>query len=269
MKPAVTTKAAELLALSRGNSVRPLRFPPTLSPQSLEEGYAIQIAAARLRNSPLAGYKIGLTSAESQHSMGAEEPIAGRLAVVDLHRSPARVHLGSQHLRIVEAEVVFEIGRALLPGQAPFTEIAVADAVRSVFAGIEICDSRFSSRDDLPLEHLVADNSNADLLVVGEPLADWREPEFANLPIKLTRQDRPVVTGSPGRVLGHPLSALTWLANWLAARGEGLIGGQLIASGTCTGMVETAFADVVVATFGSHAKVAVELVAQNVSEVEL
>lgn len=269
MKPAVTIRAAELLASSRGNRVRPLRFPPGLSPQSLEEGYAIQDAAARLRNSPPGGFKIGLTSAESQRSMGAAEPIAGRLAVVDLHRSPTRVVLDPHHLRIVEAEVVFEIGRGLLPAQAPFTETAVADCVRSAFAGIEICDSRFSSGEDSPLASLVADNSNADLLVVGEPLADWRDPDFASLPITLTRQDRPAQAGSPGRVLGHPLRALTWLANWLAARGEGLSGGQLVASGTCTGLAEAAFADVVVATFGTHAKVAVELVSQGASEVKL
>ena len=268
MTPAVTIRAAELLASARANRMRPLRFPPALAPSSLEEGYAIQIAAARLRNSPLAGYKIGLTTADSQRSMGAAEPIVGRLAAVDLHRSPARIHLGSQHLRIAEAEVVFEIGRALPAGQAPFTERAVADAVCSVFAGLEICDSRFSSPDDLPLPQLVADNSNADLLVVGDSIRDWRESGFAGLPIELTRQDRPALAGSPGRVLGHPLTALTWLANWLAARGEGLMAGQLIASGTCTGMAEMGFVDSVVATFGSHAKVAVELVSRKLSEVD-
>ncbi len=268
MKPAVTMRAAELLALARRNRVRPLRFPPALSPHSLEEGYAIQVTAARLRNSTPAGYKIGLTSAESQRSMGVVEPIAGRLAAVDLQRSPARIHLGSQHLRIVEAEVVFEIGRALPPEEAPYTELAVADAVRSAFGGIEICDSRFSSADDSSVAQLVADNSNADLLVVGDPLVDWRRPGFESLPVTLTRQDGTAVTGSPGRVLGHPLRALTWLANWLAARGEGLTAGGLVASGTCTGMVETAFTDTVVATFGAHARVVVELVSQKASEVE-
>ncbi len=200
--------------------------------------------------------------------MGVAEPIAGRLAAVDLHRSPARIHLGSQHLRIAEAEIVFEMGRALLPEQAPFSEPTVADAVRGAFAGIEICDSRFSSRADLSVAHLVADNSNADLLVVGDPIAGWREPGFTSLPVSLTRQEGPMVTGSPGRVLGHPLRALTWLANWLAARGEGLRVGELVASGTCTGMAETEFADRVVATFGTHAKVAVELVSHNASKVE-
>ncbi len=262
MIPALTIRAAEFLTLSRNSKVRPPRLPPELSPQSLDEGYRIQTAAARIRNLPLAGYKIGLTSAESQRSMRASEPIAGRLDVVDLRLSPTCVHLDSKHLRIVEAEVVFEVGRTLLPKQAPFTELEVADVVRRVLAGIEICDSRFS-RDDGPLEHLVADNSNADLLVMGEPLTHWREPEFASLPIRLSRSDGSVVTGSPGRVLGHPIVALTWLANWLAARGESLTEGQVIASGTCTGMTEAAAADTVEATFGTQAKVAVELVSQN------
>ena len=36
--------------------------------------------------------------------------------------------------------------------------------------------------------------------------------------------------------LGHPLEALTWLANDLSRRGYGLLAGQVVTTGTCTGM---------------------------------
>jgi 2-keto-4-pentenoate hydratase len=57
--------------------------------------------------------------------------------------------------------------------------------------------------------------------------------------------------------------AVTWLANWLARRGESLKRGQLISSGSCTGMNEVAADDVVVATFGSGAQVRVELAVES------
>jgi len=35
--------------------------------------------------------------------------------------------------------------------------------------------------------------------------------------------------------MGHPLTSLTWLANWLRERGLGLAAGEIVSTGTCTG----------------------------------
>ena len=50
---------------------------------------------------------------------------------------------------------------------------------------------------------------------------------------------------------------MTWLANWRAQRDEYLQQGQLISSGSCTGVVEADADDIVVATFGTGARVSV------------
>jgi 2-keto-4-pentenoate hydratase len=54
------------------------------------------------------------------------------------------------------------------------------------------------------------------------------------------------------------VKAVAWLANWLRARGESLKAGDLIASGSCTGMTEVARDDAVIAEFGGGARVAVD-----------
>ena len=143
-------------------------------------------------------------------------------------------------------------------------ERRVARSVSGAFAGIEICNSRFSDVDAVPLADIVADNSNADLLVVGPRLSDADMQSLANLPVTLACTGGKV-TGSTSRVLGHPVASLTWLANWLAERGEGLQRGQLVASGTCTGITEFAASDLLVATFGIDTVVAAELVPENIS----
>lgn len=251
-------RAAELLVWSRRQGAPLPALPPDLAPETLEHGYDIQLAAFRLRASSLAGFKIGLTSAEAQRAAGAVAPIVGHLACGDILRSPARVAAGQQHLRIVEAEIILEMDHDLDAGDLPFTESQVEQSIRTAFAGIEICNSRLSNTDDPPLASVVADNSNADLLVVGEPLADWSYETLANLSVTLAHRRGPVVQGSTHRVLGHPLKSLTWLANWLSARGEGLRRGQLIATGSCTGITEAASDDRVIATFGGAARAAVE-----------
>lgn len=252
------TKAAELFSWSRRVGA-PIRIVPgDLLPKNLEEAYQIQIATVRLRGMGTAGFKVGLTNAEAQRGAGAAAPIAGRLVSADILRSPARIALPRDHLRIVEAEVVFEVGCTVSAADAPLSEADVYRCVRAAYAGIEICNSRLSCSVDAPLPAIVADNSNADRLVVGDRLTDWTVEALADARVTLTQRGQPAIDGTSRRVLGHPLKAVMWLVNWLGTRGEGLKEGDLIASGSCTGMTEVAPDDAVSATFGGTARVSVE-----------
>jgi 2-keto-4-pentenoate hydratase len=105
----------------------------------------------------------------------------------------------------------------------------------------------------------VADNSNADLVIVGDPLEKWDAETLADMPVMLELRGKPAVKGTTGHVLGQPLRSLTWLANWLTRHGEGLKSGQLVASGSCTGMTQIGTDDLVVAKFGDRAQVRVEI----------
>lgn len=251
-------RVAELLLWSRKNHQRQPGLAEDSTPDDLQQAYEIQSAVFRLRHAPLSGFKIGLTNHSAQRAMGASEPIVGRLGLPDMRRTHSRIELPATHLRIIEAEVIFEMGADLPPDRGPYTEDRVAASVRCAYAGLELCDARLADRDDTPLTHLVADNSNADLVIVGDPLENWDAATLASLPVKLEVRGKPPVHGSTGNVLGQPLRSVTWLANWLARHGEGLTSGQLIASGSCTGMTRIGTDDLVVATFGDRAQVRVE-----------
>ncbi len=257
-------KAAELLFWSRQNKWRLEGLPPHLAPGDLNEAYQIQQAAAELRPLPNAGFKIGLTSASSQQAAGAAAPIIGRLAHADVRRSQTRIALRQSHLRVVEAEVIFELGSDLPVARAPYTVEQVAASIGAAFAGIEVCDTRFANSDDLPLALIVADNSNADLVVKGDRLTEDHIKALGNLPVTLELKGKPAIRGSTANVLGHPLRSVTWLVNWLGQRGENLRRGQLICSGSCTGITEAAADDIVAATFGTDARVSVEFALEGI-----
>lgn len=255
MTPAKTTQAAQLLLRARRTNVPLSELPMELRPADIMAAYAIQRTVARLRGLEIAGFKVGLTNIRAQSAMGTTEPIVGRLAVADIRRSPARLRVTEP--RIVEAEVIFEVAHDLPPALAPFTSERVAEALGSAYAGIEVCASRFTS-DDVSIADVIADNSNAEFLVIGEPLPSSVMSRLTDLPVTLLRRGQEPVQGSTANVLGQPLLSVTWLANWLARQGEGLSRGQLIASGSCTGMVEAARDDLVVARFGTVAQAIVE-----------
>ncbi len=257
------SRAAELLAWARKSATRLPPLPPDLTPRDLNEAYEIQSAAALLRPMPHAGFKLGLTNEEAQRAADTFAPIVGRLGLPDIHRGPAKIALPENHLRIVEAEVIFEIGRDLPAGYAPFSEQRVRASLSRAFAGIELCNTRFDTSVEPSLACVVADNGNADLIVVGDALTEGDLDSLGNLSVTLRRRGKPDIHGSTQKVLGNPLRALTWLANWLARRGESLKRGQLISSGSCTGMTEVAADEVVVASFGSGAQARVELSLEN------
>ena len=122
-------RAAELLLWSRNNHTRLQGLPPDLIPRDLEEAYGIQAAVMSLRGSPLAGFKLGLTNEKAQRAADTFAPIVGRLAANDVYRGSARIALPEKHLRIVEAEIVFELGSDLPAGHAPYSEQRVLASV--------------------------------------------------------------------------------------------------------------------------------------------
>jgi len=257
------SRASELLLWSRNNQTRLPGLAVDLAPRDINEAYEIQLAVALLRPMPNAGFKLGLTNEAAQRAADTFAPIVGRLAAPDIRRSQSIIQLPEKHLRIVEAEVIFELGTDLPAGQAPYTEQRVMASVHRTFAGIELCNTRFDESFDPPLTFVVADNSNADLIVVGDALSAEELGCLDNLSVTLQRRGEPDIKGSTRNVLGNPVRALTWLANWLARRGESLKRGQLISSGSCTGMTQAAADDVVIATFGAGARVCLELALEN------
>jgi len=255
MNPSSIAMAASTLLHCRQQQVRVASLASKCTPATLAEGYEIQQAVAQLRPKPLIGYKVGLTNERAQREAGTHEPIVGQLFAPDIVHSGATLLPAHSQMRAVEAEVTFQLGATLDPAAAPFKRSQVHSSIRDAFASIEVCDSRFVNCDDLTLPCIVADNSNAGALVLGESIAWRHESDFDSLGVALSRGHTVVAEGSTNNVLGNPLESLCWLANWLAARDIPLEAGQLVATGTCTPIITGMPGDHFVALFGTGAQV--------------
>lgn len=227
---------ADRLAAAR-SAGRPIeRLDASLRPASVEAGYAVQAAVRIQTDAAAAGYKIGLTNIGAQRAFGADAPMAGVLAARDVLASPATLQADA-FPRFAEAEIVFVIGQAFEPAEAPFSDEEVRSRIAGAHAGIELCSTRYAW-DEVSLPELIADNANAGSLVVGAQLPNWREIDLTDLPVVLRRSGHAETHGSTSAVLGDPIRAVTWLANWLSSRGERLEAGCVVASGSCTGVIE-------------------------------
>ena len=212
-------------------------LPPELAPHDAEEAYAIQdcyVARRAERLGAIAGYKIALSNPEMQRFVGVDQPQAGVMLASTLHRTPARVRAADYVRLIVEFEIAAEMAADLPAADAPYTRERIAAFVRSVMPAIELADDRNADYAELarhPLE-LIADNGWNEGAVLGMPIENWRAIDLAALRGVATINGRVVGEGTGAAAMGHPLAAVAWIANHLAAHGRGLVYRDVVITGS-------------------------------------
>ena len=180
------------------------------------------------------GYKLGLTSRNKQQAMGVDAPLYGRVTsgMIATYGEPVRLDRFI-HPR-VESEIAFLLARDVEP---PATVTSVLAATDVVFGAVDVLDSRYEGFR-FSLEDVVADNASAGGFYLG-PIARRPEelPDLRLLGCVVRVDGEVAMTAAGAAVMGHPAASVAWLANQLAAEGEGLRAGQLIFSGGVTAPV--------------------------------
>lgn len=212
--------------------------PFTDSHPDLDEaaGYRVQDRTLALRierGERVEGIKLGLTSKAKQQRMKVETPIIGW--ITDAHRLPSGEPIAPGrfiHPR-VEPEIFVTLERDL---KGPVTADQVRGAIGSVYAGLDVIDSRY--RDfRFTLGDVVADNASGAGFIVG-PVARRVDEIDLLLEAVVVEVDGTVVdTATGAAILGHPLEAVAAGVNLLARRGLGLKAGDTVLAGALTDAV--------------------------------
>ena len=235
-----TEDAAERIAEARIALAALDLLPETIRPADEAAAYAVQAKVherlAANRYGRRIGWKIGCTTPVMQTYLGIPNPCGAGVFEGTRHASGATISAaGFRHVGI-ECEIAVRLARDLPATAAPFTAQSVAEAVESVMAAIELVDDRYADWRKTDTPTLIADDFFAAGCVLGQPLAFADAPDLGTV-VGVTRiNDVEVGRGIGADVLGHPLNALAWLANSLAARGEMLRAGEIVLTGS---LVET------------------------------
>ncbi len=224
-----TERLAALLIAARKSGQAIAALPRELVPASPEEAYAVQMAAAPGIGT-IAGWKVGAGSPTA-------EPNAAPLFAALMAPSPVTWPAKRFHRLGIEGELAFRLGRALPPRATPYGEDEVWDAVASLHVAIELVDSRFAEFPALDKLALLADNQSNGAFCYGPAIPDFRGIDFLRQPASLVIDGREAASAVGGNAAGHPRRLLAWLANHCARRGRGLAVGDIVTTGTHTGLV--------------------------------
>ena len=240
MTPEAIAHAAALLCAARIERRRLDRLPEACRPVDEASAYAVQDALhARLTAAcwgAQAGHKIGCTTPVMQRFLNIAHPCAGGVfAPTAQQERGAFRHANFLHVG-VECEIAVRLAQDLPAARTPYDRHAFADAVGACMAAIEVVDDRYEDYRSLDTPTLIADDFFNAGCVLGAPVETWRELDLAALRGRMSINGVEVGTGRGGDILGHPLEALAWLANALAARGQHLKAGEVVLLGS---VVET------------------------------
>ncbi|OLO37007.1 hypothetical protein BTR23_14795 [Alkalihalophilus pseudofirmus] len=180
----------------------------------------------------LMGYKISMTSEETQKPVNTNSPAYGTFTNVNIQSSS--VQMDPQFSYLIEPELVFLITEDLSIG-AGASEIINKSKVAP---GLEIPTARyhdwFPPPTDINVADYIADNTCTGMLVYGEPVEIPTSMDWEGIKATLYFNDEKLDEGYSSSVWGNPVNAVCWLTEKLASENRSLKKGMIVSSGTFT-----------------------------------
>lgn len=227
----------------------------------MDDAYAIQAAWVRRKlagGRRQIGWKIGLTSKAMQYALNIDVPDSGVLFDDMVFEDGATVPADRFIQPRIEAEIAF-ILKAPLKGPG-VTAIDVMNATDYVTPALEILDTRVLRVDPVTgkartVFDTISDNAaNAGIVTGGRAMRpDTIDMRWMGAIV--SRNGEVEETGLGAGVLNQPARGVAWLANRLAAYGQGLEAGQIVLAGSFIRPIEARHGDTIVADFGPFGSV--------------
>ena len=213
------------------------RMDPTHAPRTVDDGYTVQKIVVDRFQRPVAGWKIGCSSRLAQEMLGIPEPFFGPVFDDVFLKSPTWLPPDRFIRPGIEGEIAFTLKRHLMPRSTPYTRADVESAIDKVFAAIEVIDSCFRDFANAGAPNLIADLAANGGLAAFEGVDYEPGMDLKSVELTLAVNQAVVGQGVGADALGDPVDALVWLANESSRRGIGLKAGEIVSTGTCTGLV--------------------------------
>ena len=208
-------------------------LPPDLRPADLDEAYRIRHAFQQIEEKEgrgaIAGYKIAITTPVMQQLCGLDEPCWGAIFAAEVYEAPATLK-AAQFCRLgIETEIAMRLGEDAPGGE---DRERIARRVEACIPAIELIEDLGYDYKRIEAPAIVAGNSWNAGIVLGQPVAEWRRIDLAQAEGILRINGSEAGRGKGGDVMGHPLNALAWLADKLAAAGTPLRRGMVVMTGS-------------------------------------
>ena len=230
--PAAT--AATILVERRINGSQADRLPENCRPQTLEQALAIQAAVTEQwceqMDDSIGGWKCLL-------------PPEGKLVVGPIYTRtidsvpPVSLWPKGDRARI-EPELAFFFGRDLPARAEPYTPADVDAAIARTHMALELINSRYTDPASCEFPEMLADGLVNQGLFIGPQVDSESARGASSFTVTMTCANGEVIERQGQHPNTHPRAPLYWLAEFLRSRGEGIVAGQAVITGSYAGVIE-------------------------------
>lgn len=200
------------------------------APESVEDAYAIQEVVTRQIGEEITAWK---TSAPDTVSTPIAAPIYSSL----VYNSGSEIPASELFVIGIEGEIAFRISHDLPPRAEPYCREDLVESISDLLPAIEIVDTRMQDGFSQHKYLMLADNQSNGGLVVGKGITNWKTLDFSNLEASVTANRVTEYSGVAGNRAGDPFSLMAWAANHCANRARPFRAGDIITTGTYTGIL--------------------------------
>lgn len=235
-KQALSDKEAELAEdlFNAYTTRKPLREADYKGYVDTEEAaYRVQRQFTEDKHEAVGGYKVSLTSKQTQDMFDSDSPLYGTQVKSHFVTSPHNVNASDVMDPLAEVEMMFTAKE----------DLSASDSLEdlwhktTVAPAVEVPDSRFSDWFPSLSKYMVmADAAVGGYVVYGKETDTdqlFKSPDdLANVSCELFHDGKKLKDGASSEVLGNPLNSLQWLVKKLEDQGMPLRAGQRVSSGT-------------------------------------
>lgn len=223
------TRAAQALLQARQGA--PLLDWQDVLPPDLQGAWAVQDAVADALGG-VGAWKVGAGSP-------AAEPGCAPLPAAGVLPSGSGPGPGpALRMRGIEVEVALRLGRDLPAPDRPPDPATLLAAVAEVLPAIEVVETRLADWRACPELAHVADQQLHGALVLGAPSATAADAiDLRQLTAYLAFDGQPVASARGAHGTGDFWPLLGWLAVHCTRRGRPLRAGQVVTTGSCSGLL--------------------------------
>ena len=161
----------------------------------------------------------------------------------------------------IEGEFAFRLGAALPARAEAYGREEVIGAISAVAGVVEVVGSRtkggLAGRGRLLS---TADGSANVALAVGAWFENWHALNLPEHEVHVYINGEAKGAGDGARTLGDPINVLVWLANQQSRLGRDLKAGEIVATGTCTGLDNVVPGDEIYVDFGVLGRVDIHFI---------
>jgi 2-keto-4-pentenoate hydratase len=226
------------------------------APAGAAAAYRIQAAMIELAGLPQVGWKLGATTRAALDLLALDQAFAGPLFAPHCHGNGAEIVLRSAHRPGLETEFLVGLGADLPARAEPYGADEVAAAVAFVAPAFEVIGCRFAGGLAGNGLLVIADGGGNAAIVQGEPVRDWRRFDLGRHALRLCVNGADAASGSSSALIfGDPIGAVAWFASQPLLAGRGLKRGEIVMTGTCTGLTPIKAGDAAVGDFGALGQV--------------